>query len=523
MSKFQNKLHMNLLTVIIIFLEIGRDLSGQSSSMEPYSPSDPAAAYQQQQLLEEQDDHTDDPAQLPPDSILDTSDEETAATVPPQPSTTSTLAPVANTTYGVPCQSTTQPSVSAAANTTHSVPAQQQVATRREAQCVGPTAAAKEGVSAMEGVTPTTYSGSPPTEYFAIKNCIKQKNSYSDLIDGDKPSIISPGTWGSFFYPGDTREYLCKISLDINGNKITSSSFDLTTMSCNCCGKFMQKKNSQFSIERCVLVLADQTFPAALPAARDGGNCLKIYRSESASLLDIVGGFLAAADGWRPRAGSIALLCSASHLARVGIEQYVTDYLAASLMLRQKLGVETGPAPMLLLGGTDDKILIRSLVDLATWQTHFYGSDNKFCDVAIESSINAMAEMGLGGKLPAYDCRYGLPTGPNNPAKKYWVSTGLINLPVGVGPLSETLEKKVICELITALNERLAFDLDPSPNLCRQVAAPGGVGLMALTTCLCVWATAMPEDPLRPCRELASRQKKFCSQLGGQPQPTSTP
>ena len=461
--------------------------------------TDTEAAYHEQQLLEEGDDPvTGDQPALPPDSILDSSGDEESHPVSsgPQvphmassarrPPTDTAASPGAvNTTYSVPAGAATPTeeghavaTVQLDANSMYRVP-------KEPSAPLSEPAPPANIVSAMEGVAPATYSGSPPTEYFAIKNKLRIKNSFSDLIDGEKEVLIKPGTCGSFFLPGDTREYLCDVKVDIQAGSVISTSFNSVNMSCSCCGQFMFKSGNTGSTSRAVLILSDQAFPAAAPAARGDGGCLKVFRSESASLLDIVGGFLAVAGGWRLRPGSLILLSSASHLAHCGLEAYVNDFVLAAKTLQLKTGAEIGPAPILLMGGTNDKLLIRSLVDLATWQKRFYSNDRSFVADSISATIVALAEMGLGGRQPAYDCRYGLPSSISNTAtKRYWISSGLSALPERIGPLTEALERTIITKMINFLNESHAFNLDPAPILDKQVAAPGTKSTDSVFVCV---------------------------------------
>jgi len=237
---------------IFIFLEIGRDCGGRDSEPEPYSPSDAANAYQQQQLLEELDDDSES-TQLPPISILDSSCEDNnvpdllpavpavqPTELPSPPSAwvtaanvaTAATAPVSvqqNTTDSVLTPlSVPTPSAVAAPNTTNSV---------AKTKPVIPASSA----SAMEGVATALYSGSPPTGYFAVKNHVKNSNSYFRLNDGGKILGTDCYNTGSFFVPGDTRENLCVVEVDMTKKLISSTSFERDTLSCSCCGKFMAK------------------------------------------------------------------------------------------------------------------------------------------------------------------------------------------------------------------------------------------------------------------------------------------
>ena len=329
----------------------------------------------------------------------------------------------------------------------------------------------------MEGITTATYSGSPLVGYFAVRNSIKNSNAFFNLNDGGKTLKVDSYNCGSFFVPGDTREYLCTVKTDM-ANKLTSStSFDRETMACACCGSFM-KKNGDPSKKtvRAVLILTDHAFPAALPAGGGGGNCVKIVRCESSSLLTISETFLSLTAGWSLAGGSVILLNSVSHLARVGVSAYVTDFFAAAQKIKQLTGADVRPAPFILMGGTNDPVLIRSLVDLASWQKLYHCGDDLFPNAAICSSVRALAELGLGSCQPRVECRYELPLSIRSNQSVVWVSDDLSRLPYGSENISVELEQKIVCELINFLNSALAIDLDPAPIQNRLVEPPRSGG-----------------------------------------------
>ena len=56
--------------------------------------------------------------------------------------------------------------------------------------------------SAMEGVATASFSGSPPTGYFAVKNSIKSANAIYNLHNGGNAPQVDIRNNGSFFFPG---------------------------------------------------------------------------------------------------------------------------------------------------------------------------------------------------------------------------------------------------------------------------------------------------------------------------------
>jgi hypothetical protein len=122
------------------------------------------------------------------------------------------------------------------------------------------------------------------------------------------------------------------------------------------------------------VVLADQSFPAILPAAGTE-KCLVILRIENGSIPNLVDEFLGQFGNRLFPSGGIILIFSAAHLANVGLVAYIQDLLAAETKLQARLSKETRvqPLPPLLLQGTGDSNLIRDLVSLEAWIKQFYG------------------------------------------------------------------------------------------------------------------------------------------------------
>jgi hypothetical protein len=468
---------LNQKIIIILFLEIGSGPGG-SRSLDGAAncPTDPQLAYLEQQLLEEQehcdeDDNGSQTTSLPPLDILDSSDEEesqitstdvgkgTGPSPPPLPSggggSAATPAIVAESGSTVPEVLYTNESVHVSDKIIPGL----------------------NIASAMEGVATASYSGSPPTGYFAVKNSNKNSKDLFYLNEGGSILKVDSSYSGSFFLPGDSRENLCDVKVDLDKKIISSSSFDRSTMSCVCCGQFMSRVGDKsIMVDRAVVVLADHAFPAAVPAGGGGGRCLRIFRCESASLMTITDAFLSAAAGWRLAAGSVILLSAASHLARVGLTAYVNDFFDCANKLKHFTGMDVRPAPIMLMGGTNDKILIRSLIDLAAWQKNYHSGDDLFAGNAICAAVEALANCGTGESQPGYDCRYSLPHSIRSGNTVIWVSDKLYNIPGEVTGVSVELEKNILSELINFFNSALAIDLDPAPNLTRMVVSQRSAG-----------------------------------------------
>jgi hypothetical protein len=157
------------------------------------------------------------------------------------------------------------------------------------------------------------------------------------------------------------------LNMALNTWKIISTSFDMdwTCLSCGQHGSrpaFKIRGEADSSCSTQVVVLSDQSFPAILPASGNE-NCIKILLIENGSLEDLVLEFIRLIGNRRVPPGTTILLFSASHLGAVGTAAYTEDLLEAEKKLKEKFGAQTrvGPLPPILLGGTDNKQLDRSM------------------------------------------------------------------------------------------------------------------------------------------------------------------
>jgi hypothetical protein len=166
---------------------------------------------------------------------------------------------------------------------------------------------------------------------------------------------------------GDGRIMSGGLQLDMMNKKIVSTSFD-AEWKCLRCGKhgdqpaFKTRGIPDSTCSRQVVILCDQSFPACLPA--DGQQeCMKILLIENASVRDLIKIFLQKLGNRRVPPGSVILVFSATFLATVGLELYTMEMQEAERRIHNVLGRETifQPLPPILLGGTSDSNLIRSL------------------------------------------------------------------------------------------------------------------------------------------------------------------
>jgi hypothetical protein len=220
-----------------------------------------------------------------------------------------------------------------------------------------------------------------------------------------------------------------------------------------------------------VVVLADQTFPAILPAEGQA-RCMQIILVENGSIPDIIDEFQKQLGNRRVPPGSVLLIFSASHLLNVGLAQYAADLVDGIKMIEGKFGKETivQPLPTIFLDGTDNEELIRSTMELNEWVADYFGGADNFLEEANKIAKGVMADLGDGSMRTPEARRYVLPAKTQS-GKRVWNSGGVESRawPCKIRPLTHNMEMKVIIALIEELRGKMVLDLDPAPSFDRTL------------------------------------------------------
>ncbi len=116
-----------------------------------------------------------------------------------------------------------------------------------------------------------------------------------------------------------------------------------------------------------VVVLADQSFPANVPAA-DGGECIRIVRVEDGSLHELTSELTGMLINKKVLPGTVIMLGSMTQLARYGTAWYTSEWLKARNVLKRELG-DVLVVPLLPLVSEDlwGSHLVRSLTEFLNW------------------------------------------------------------------------------------------------------------------------------------------------------------
>ena len=154
---------------------------------------------------------------------------------------------------------------------------------------------------------------------------------------------------------------------------------------------------------------------------------MKIIRLENRSLLELASLLeeLTHDKSVKVPAGSAILLGSASYLAEVGLQHYCEEFIRVRrrlLELTEGGGVVL-PCPMLLMCGTDDPSLVRSIIELSSWFSSVLGEELCFVADALKESSRLLADG--HEKTYSHPYRVMLPVDFSSNLKTKWECGGL--------------------------------------------------------------------------------------------------
>jgi hypothetical protein len=170
--------------------------------------------------------------------------------------------------------------------------------------------------------------------------------------------------------------------------------------------------------------------------------------------------------------GSAVLSFSAAHLANVGLEQYTRDLITFEEKLLAKFGRETifQPLPAILLGGTDNQDLIRSMLELSAWINIYYVGDN-FLEESVLRAKCILLELGEKEQQHIPSRRYSLPMKESSKATRVWASEGEDGaaMPRTIKALTTSMEISYVQGLVKEIRAKMAIDLDSNPAVERTM------------------------------------------------------
>ena len=214
------------------------------------------------------------------------------------------------------------------------------------------------------------------------------------------------------------------------------------------------------------LKISENLYLKFLDITRNFGQCMYIFRLENGSLTELVDDFLAMTKGWRLLPGTVILATSTSHLARCGTAAYAASLAHNGGRVAKAFGsnVEWIPAVPILSCGTNNKELIRSLLEISNWVRFVLQDTSK----TLAGSFGLLADTIRSNPTPRgstgpEERRLALPNLLSDyPNLKMWANDDhLIPIPLSVAAFSEKTEEILVGSMINELNTKLGLSLDP--------------------------------------------------------------
>jgi hypothetical protein len=309
-----------------------------------------------------------------------------------------------------------------------------------------------------------------------VYNAIKSRRNKSTLarnLLGSESTANPAYTPPSLVDLGDGRILSGGLECDMQKRRTICSSFD-QNWQCLGCGshgghsafKIRGVADSYFS--RKVVILADQSVPAALPAAGEQ-QCMRILIVENGKLRELADLFLERLGNRRVPPGTVVMIFSGAYLAETGIVNYCEELLSCIELIKAKTGKETivAPLPPMLLGGSDSPALIRSIYELITWCEAYFMDSEGFLESSFIMSRVMLSHMGKDSREHWEMRRLMLPCNVIPGGKRAWTSGGKDSraMPCSVRPMSMSMEKEMFAKIIGELIEKLGIGPGPQPEL----------------------------------------------------------
>ena len=277
--------------------------------------------------------------------------------------------------------------------------------------------------------------------------------------------------YGSFFNKDDNRACNLHHRFLFERKQNISFSFNPATMSCDSCSLMhpVLSESVPGTGSGDVFALTDQNFPPALPTG--DGRCIRVIRVENGSVIELAEAFLGTVSGWPVRVGTVVMISSATRLAQLGLAGYAEEFVRATRMISASLArsVTVKAGPPVLLGGTDDPALLRSLFEFNSWIQSL--SDNKENFLKMTMKLVLLTVRNTASSTTPSESqlcvRMLLPVSFYSFEKKIWSSGGWEGIPSGTLPLDSINKKSIVDTLIAELNTCFAVNLNDSPDFSR--------------------------------------------------------
>ena len=300
----------------------------------------------------------------------------------------------------------------------------------------------------------------------------------SQTMLNPSPCTVEVGSTGTFAKQGDERILHTNVIHDIKQRVCKSSSYDTSTMMCNTCSPGKHHAFTSRQGGPVAIVASDQSFPACIPATSKDKECIRVMRVEDGSLQEIM---YALADGFGNKklvTGTVIMLGSVTHLARVGTAQYVSDWVRSRWWLRSRLGEDCVvlPAPPVLSGGLEGKSTIRALIETLHWFVSLTATETLLMRGILTHILSTQLQKGVGVLMNDRQT-FQVPAGIDTKTHVSLVSVGWGARPGALPPLSKAAESILLKELTKLLNNSFGLGLCEHPLTERLLSDIRGAKL----------------------------------------------
>ena len=254
-----------------------------------------------------------------------------------------------------------------------------------------------------------------------------------------------------------------------------SFSFEPRSLTCFNCAQGPHHILGEEYQPACV-ILSDQHFPAALPADGDL-RCPAIIRAEDGTISDLISCFRKTMGKSKMPVGSVIMVGSLSHLARVGLAAYATDLLHALTTLEEEYGNRIRAVHALPIPNADfeDEVAIRALFDIMVWLDSI-DKRSKYCLPELQKFMLSKLSEGKGevNHLHLTKIPVRLPAGFKTKDLAAFSFGGVEGLVKKIPLYAGQALMEHLSIMLQELNSNFAVNLDEKPDLSGRTPAAVG-------------------------------------------------
>ena len=227
------------------------------------------------------------------------------------------------------------------------------------------------------------------------------------------------------------------------------------------------------------IVLSDQHFPAALPATHAKANCPIIIRVEDGTLGDLLASFRKTMGKIKLPVGSVIVLCSLSHLARVGAAAYAADLQLTISNIEEDYGNRVRAVHGIPIIGAplNDSNTVRSLFDILEWLE----ATDKRSKYQLPDATHMLKELLLltgdsSDGIGTARLHMKLPAGMRSRETAVFMMGGSSNLATALLAPEVDEAATVLAAMTRELNSEFVVNIDEKPSLSGADLAEAAAG-----------------------------------------------